>query len=185
MKTITAACVISMCFAMSAPLYAQAPPPPTAQKEAMAKLAYWVGEWKGKGTVVLGPGEERQTEVTESIAGKLDGLVLYIEGVGKTKNAAGVDVVTHNAIGIVWYDPAAKQYRMKSFVMQGFTTETELKPVGDGFEWGFKAGESGPTMRYTITNRNGKWREVGEMSTDSKTWRKFFEMNLVKQSPVK
>jgi len=59
--------------------------------------------------------------------------------------------------------------------------ETELKPMGDGFEWSIKQGENGPTMRYTITNRNGKWHEVGEMPTDGQEWRKFFEMNLVKR----
>jgi len=41
---------------------------------------------------------------------------------------------------------------MKSFVMQGYTVETEMKPAGDGFEWGFKQGDNGPTVRYTIHN---------------------------------
>jgi hypothetical protein len=147
----------------------------------MAKLAYWAGTWKGKGSITLGPGQSRESDVTETIQSKLDGLMLIIEGVGKTRDDSGKEVVTHNAIGIIWYDAAQKQYRFKSFVMQGFTAETELKPVGEGFEWRIKQGENGPTIRYTITNRDGKWREVGEMSTDGTTWRKFFEMNLVKQ----
>lgn len=168
-----------LCFPTGA--RGQAPPPPTAQKESMAKLAYWTGTWKGKGTVYLGPGQVRESDVTETLESKLDGLLITMEGKGISRGADGKETVTHNAFGVVWYDPAAKQYRMKSFVMQGFTTDSELKPVGDGYEWGFKPSANGPAFRYTIHNSGSEWHEVGEMSTDGQAWRKIFEMRLQKQ----
>ena len=176
-------CIMAATSAPNGHVLAQGPPAPTAQKEAMAKLAYWVGTWKGKGSVILGPGQSRDTNVTEKIESKLDGLVLQIEGIGVSKGADGKEAVTHNALGMVWYDVEKKVYRMRTFVLQGYTMETEVKLTSDGYEWGFKAGENGPTMKYTIHNKDGKWNEVGEMSFDGKTWRKNFEMNLEKQKP--
>ena len=184
MRAISALAVLFVTAVVPVTAFAQAPEP-TAQKEAMAKLSYWAGTWKGKGTAVIGPGQQRETEVTEKIESKVSGLVLYIEGLGTTLQEDGKMKVTHDALGVVWYDPAAKQYRIKTFVMQGFTMESELKPSGDGFEWGFKYSDNGPTLKYTIHNRDGKWNEVGEMSMDGKTWRKIFEMNLKKQEPEK
>jgi len=39
-------------------------------------------------------------------------------------------------------------------------------------------------MRYTmVLNEKGDWFEIGEMSQDRQTWRKFFEMSLQKTLP--
>jgi hypothetical protein len=56
-----------------------------AQRAAMKKLGFLVGEWSGEATLLRGPGlfaDLSQIEVAEF---KVDGLVLMIEGTGRTK----------------------------------------------------------------------------------------------------
>jgi hypothetical protein len=62
---------------------AQTPRPPDveAQRAAMKKLGFLVGEWSGEASVLRGPGQFVQLAQTESTQFKLDGLVLVIEGV--------------------------------------------------------------------------------------------------------
>jgi hypothetical protein len=66
---------------------AQTPRAPNveAQRTAMKKLEFLVGDWSGEATVLRGPGQFAEMAQTESAQFKLDGLVLMIEGVGRTK----------------------------------------------------------------------------------------------------
>ena len=51
----------------------------------MKKLEFLVGDWSGEATVLRGPGQFVELAQTESVQFKLDGLVLVIEGTGRTK----------------------------------------------------------------------------------------------------
>jgi len=66
---------------------AQTPRPPDveAQRAAMKRLGFLVGEWSGEASVLRGPGQFVELAQTESAQFKLDGLVLVVEGVGRTK----------------------------------------------------------------------------------------------------
>jgi hypothetical protein len=76
-----------ICSALLVPAMTQMPrmPNPEAQREAMKKLSFLIGSWRGEarqyrgGTTV----ELIQTEVAKY---KLDGLILVIEGIGRTKS---------------------------------------------------------------------------------------------------
>ncbi|MFT7238200.1 MAG: hypothetical protein ACI93L_002288, partial [Cyclobacteriaceae bacterium] len=35
-------------------------------------------------------------------------------------------------------------------------------------------------MRSTVIVIYGKWQEIGKMTSDDRTWRQFFEMNLLR-----
>ena len=41
--------------------------------------------------------------------------------------------------------------------------------------------ESGVTIRFTVKFDERRWHEIGEASTDGKTWNKFLEMTLERQ----
>jgi len=57
-----------------------------AQRTAMKKLDFLVGEWSGQASAARGPGVVVELEQSEVAQFKLDGLVLMIEGVGRTKS---------------------------------------------------------------------------------------------------
>jgi hypothetical protein len=59
-----------------------------AQRTAMKKLGFLVGDRSGEASVLRGPGQFAELAQTESAQFKVDGLVLVIEGVGRTKPTA-------------------------------------------------------------------------------------------------
>ena len=68
---------------------AQAPPRMPnveAQRAAMKKLSFLTGKWSGEASLLRAPGQYVDLLQTEQAQFKLDGLVLMIEGVGRTKS---------------------------------------------------------------------------------------------------
>jgi hypothetical protein len=153
--------------------------PASTQLEEMKKLSFLVGEWKGEGWVEFIPGQRRTSPISETIQSKLGGLVLLLEGLGKTKvPGREEEVVVHNALAVLWYDEKAKLYRMRSFLADGHSVDAEARFTEEGFRWGFQAPQ-GSSIRYTLKlTEKGEWFEIGELSPDGKTWRKFHEMTL-------
>jgi hypothetical protein len=160
--------------------FSQAPAPPKAQIEAMKKLGPWVGEWKGSGWASSGPGQRHEFTIVEKVQRKVGGSVLLVEGRG-TKKADGGEVVVHEALALVSYDDGAKRYRWEAHDLRGQAITVEPKLIDGGLEWGFRSGERGVTVRFTIQFDEKRWHEVGEVSTDGKTWNKFLEMTLERQ----
>src|SRR5687768_1830799 len=94
-----------------------------------------VGKWHGSGWIQIGPQGRKEFSQTETIQGKLDGLVLVIEGQGKAK-ADGSTV--HNALAFVSYDERAKTFRWRAFTAEGRQTDTEAKVGTNTLEWGLE-----------------------------------------------
>lgn len=153
----------------------------SAQLQEMKKLDFLIGEWQGEGWTEFIPGQRRTSPITEKVQSKLGGMILLIEGLGKTKIAGREEeVVVHHALGIVSYDAAAKRYRIKSYLVDGRSTEAEAEFVEAGFQWRFQTPQ-GTSIRYTVKlTEQGEWFETGEMSQDGKSWRQFHEMTLQK-----
>ena len=157
------------------------PPPaaPPAQRDAMKKLDFLIGQWKGEGWMEFAPGQRRTFKGTEVVQGKLDGLLLAIEGlhrgqVGDKKE----EVVVHNAFALVSYDDKAKRYRFQAFTSRGNYEDAEAKVSEGQLVWGMKVPQFGD-VRYTIKlDDKGRWLEIGEVSRDGNTWRQYFEMTL-------
>jgi len=162
-------------------LAGQLPQPSAKQLEAMKKLDFLVGEWKGEGWTEMVPGQRKSSPIRESVQPKLGGMVLLVEGLGKHKVPGKDEEVTvHNAVGILSYDERAGIYRLRSYVLSGQSTDAEARFTDGGFQWGFKAGPS-LSFRYTVKlTDKGEWFEIGEMSPDGTSWRKFHEMTLQK-----
>jgi hypothetical protein len=109
--------------------------------------------------------------------------VMLVEGVGKSINSTTKEEqVVHHALAVLSYDQMTSQYKFRTYLKDGRSTDAWLTPLGENkFAWGFDIPAGGKT-KYTITldPKAKTWNEVGEFSRDGNTWSAFFEMNLKK-----
>ncbi len=153
--------------------------PAAYQLAEMKKLDFLVGQWSGDGWIEIGRGQRRTFTINENVQRKVDGLVLLIEGLGKSKIPGQPDeVIVHNAFAVLSYDLKAKLFRWRAFRATGDAIDTEARVTGKILVWEFKDDRAG-NIRFTITlTEKGQWFEIGEYSRDGTTWQKFFEMTL-------
>jgi hypothetical protein len=142
-----------------------------AQRDALRRLAYMDGIWRGPAWTLLPSGARHEVTQTERIGPFLDGAVRVIEGRGY--DAAGK--VGFNAFGTIGFDPATKGYVLHSYA-QGRVGDFPLRPTDDGYVWEIPAGPA--TIRYTAVVKDGTWREVGDRVVPGKEPVRFFEMTL-------
>jgi len=142
-----------------------------AQREAMVKLSYMDGIWRGPAWTIRPSGEKHSITQTERIGPFLDGSVKVIEGRGYDANGK----VTFNAFGTISYDPAAGVYTMHSYAF-GYVGDFALTLTVDGFVWEIPAGPA--KIRYTAIVKEGTWREVGDRIMPDKEPVRIFEMDL-------
>lgn len=142
-----------------------------AQSEAMNRLAFMDGVWRGTAWTSRPSGEKHTATQTERIGPFLGGAVKVIEGRGYDPDGT----VTFNAFGIISYDPASSAYTMHSYAM-GHVGDFVLTPKPDGFVWEIPAGPM--TIRYTAVIQDSTWHEVGDRIAPGQEPVRFFEMNL-------
>jgi hypothetical protein len=142
-----------------------------SQREAMQRLAFMDGVWRGPAWTILPSGEKHNITQTERIGPFLDGSVKVIEGRGYEPDGK----VTFNAFGTISYNPATRVYTLHSYA-QGQVGDFVLTPAADGYVWEIPAGPM--TIRYTAVIKDGAWREVGDRIVPGKEPVRFFEMNL-------
>jgi hypothetical protein len=185
MRSLRASAVVLCLLVIHAPgALAQGPPASSstlaAQKEAMQKVAFLVGEWKGSGWMMMGPGRKEEFTSRESVESRLDGLVLIIEGVHESSDPAKKGTIVHHALAELSWDAKQSAYRFRSHLATGDESDFPGKMVDGAFVWTFQAGPGG-TMRYTIKeDAQGRWNEIGERSTDGQNWSQVFGMTLDK-----
>jgi hypothetical protein len=154
---------------------------PASTAEAMQRLAFLHGTWRGEGVTTVRPGQEERAFVLETTQPKLDGSVLLVEGLGwkGTQGAADYQVV-HAAMGVVSYDARRGGWAMRAYRGGGWVDADVT--VGDGeLVWAFDEPGAG-RIRYTIRlDEQGRWHEVGDRSPDGRQWHRFFEMRLTRQ----
>ena len=162
-------------LAMSPAAPAQGRPDPkvvlAAQKEALAKLSFMDGTWRGTAWTQLPSGEKHTITQTERIGPFLDGSVKVIEGRGYDPDGT----VTFNAFGTISYNPTTHAYTLHSYA-QGNVGDFALTPAADGYTWEIPAGPM--TIRYTAIIKEQGWQEVGDRIMPDKKEVRFFEMNL-------
>src|SRR3978361_266719 len=110
-----------------------------AQRAAMKRLGFLIGEWSGEASVLRGPGQFAEMAQTESAHFKLDGLVLMIEGVGRVKTDGKVAL---QALGLISFDDETGTYKMRAF-NDGRWLETDIKLAdgGNSISWEIDLGE--------------------------------------------
>jgi hypothetical protein len=155
------------------------PPDVVAQRAAMKKLGFLVGEWSGEASVLRGPGQFAELNQTESAEFKLDGLVLAIEGVGRTR-ADGKFAL--QALGLVSFDDETGTYRMRAFNDgRWLETEVQLAEGGNSISWGFTLGEF-KTKTVLRINENGEWTELGELVIGDRAPQKMMDLRVRRRS---
>jgi hypothetical protein len=149
--------------------------PTTEAPEEIAALRFLVGEWKGKGWIAFRPGKPEHFTSSEKVRSKLNGHILVIEGTHRDSRGK----VVHEALGVLSYDAAKRGLRVSSYLANGRSGVYEARHARGTLTWSLKT--PGLTMRYKIrVDKRGRWNEVGEMSRDGKSWRRFFEMTLTR-----
>lgn len=179
MKKLAALLLLSILpVAMASAQTHPAPAPPE-----MKKLDFLVGQWKGEGWIEFRPGQRQTATVSESVQRKVEGTVLLIEGLGTIRMPdKPEEVPIHKAFAIIDYDVKAKLFRLRAYRAGDGATDTEPKVGENSLVWGFRDARGGE-VRFTIRlNDKGQWFEIGEYSSDGKTWRKFLEMTLTRVS---
>ncbi len=155
--------------------------PEIIQQNAMKKMEWLVGEWKGTAWTQMGPQNRDTVEMHESIVLELNGTILKIKGTGYHFNKEGNKEVAHDAFAVVSYDVANQKYRWQSWrVPGGYFTEHEPEVGENSFSWIMETPQG--KMKYKLQlNNKGQWHETGHFSRDGENWFPFFEMVLNKQ----
>jgi hypothetical protein len=148
----------ALCAVSATVAPAQGRPNPAVQREAMQKLAFLVGQWKGEATVTMGPGGPKRLQQTEDIQFKLDGLALLVEGTGRDPASGTVEF---NALATIAFDEASGTYRFRAH-SGGNYLETELKLKDRGFEWGYTAGSATVSNSMHLDD-TGQWVEFTDV----------------------
>lgn len=145
----------------------------------MRPLDLFVGEWRGAGWSTAG-GPRVEFDLVETVARKVGGTVLLIEGHGTAKGKSGPAAVTHDGLSLLYYDQKTGRYRWHGHEVSSGAIDTEATLVPRGLQWSWRPGERGATVRFTIGFDESRWHEVGEVSTDGARWNTFMEMTLAR-----
>jgi len=149
-----------------------------AQRAAMAKLGFLIGKWSGEARIFRGSGEPLDLTQTEEVQYKLEGLILMIEGVGRSKSDGKPAL---QALGIISYNDEAGTYRMRAYNDGRYLeTEVKLSETGKGLTWGFAVGEI-KTNSVLRINEKGEWTELAEITIGSQPPRKLMELTVSPQ----
>ncbi|NNG17023.1 MAG: DUF1579 domain-containing protein [Gemmatimonadales bacterium] len=144
-----------------------------AQREAMNRLDFMDGVWRGTAWHILPSGERHTITQTERVGPFLGGSIKVIEGRGYEGDGS----VGFNALGIISYDPGTGAFTMRSYA-QGHTGDFPLTLAADGFEYKIPVGPR--IMRYRAVITDGTWREVGDRVLPGTEPIRFFEMTLTR-----
>ena len=176
-RAVLAAVVL---LAAAAPLPAQAPPDGSAARAAIERLAFMEGTWRGEAWMDRGRGRE-QTVMTETVRRKLGGAILEVEGIGMLRGEGGAaGPVVHNAFGVIYFDPQANGYVLRSWIATGQWGDFALTMVEGGVSWTREV--PGGRIRNTARFTADEWHEIGEFSRDGVTWRQTMEIRLRRET---
>ena len=141
----------------------------------MQKLAFLIGKWSGEARFLRGPNQWFDLHQTAEAQFKLDGLLLVIEGVGRS-TSDGQPVL--QALGIISFDDESATYRMRAF-NDGRFLESEVKLLDEpnAITWGFALGPY-KTKSVLRINDRGEWTELAEIIIASDPPKKLLELTV-------
>lgn len=150
-------------------------------KNEMKAFTFLTGKWEGQGWVITPAGTKESSMVTEEISFDLDETIIKLRGVGMAEKG-GEMLRVHDALGVLYYDPFQKSYKMNSWISRGLNTQASVALLENGkMNWQFSAGPN-RMIRYTIEVIDDQWHEIGEVSlNEGATWIQFFQMDLAKK----
>jgi len=141
----------------------------------MKKLNFLVGRWAGEARLLRGPGEAVVLVQTEEAQFKLGGLILEIEGIGRTMPD---NLPVLQALGIISFDDETGTYYMRAF-NDGRYLETDVKLFADGksLTWSFALGQIRTSSVLRI-NEKGEWTELAEITVGAQPARRLLELRV-------
>ncbi len=149
----------------------------TATAEGMSRLAFLIGHWEGDGWIEVVPGERRPFHESETVAAKLQGSILVVEGLGHgMSDRAAVPPVVHEALAVISWDAPRSEYRFLSWESSGRHVDAAGRFEQGAFLWGFAAGPGREILFRIHLDDQGRWIETGETGGHV-----FFEMILTRQ----
>ena len=172
---------VAAALACAAPLIAPAPAVAQvqdpagspAQREAMQRLSWMDGEWRGTATVMAGMGRTRDLRHTERIGPMLGGSIKVIEG-----RSYGDDGGTEfNAFAILSWDAEKNAYVMRSYA-NGMAIDAPVQVSDGGFDWTVPA--RGGEVRYHTRYDNGVWTESGDFVMPGQEPMRVIDMRLTR-----
>jgi len=144
----------------------------------MRKLSFLIGKWTGEARIFRGAGESLELVQSEEAEFKLNGLVLMIEGTGRT-TADGKAAL--QALGMISFDDESGTYHMRAYNDGRYLeTEVKLSENGIGMAWGFTLGEIKTSSLMRISEL-GDWTELHEIAIGSQPPRRFMEVRVSPQ----
>jgi len=145
----------------------------------MRKLSFLIGKWSGDASVLRSGGKFVDLSQTEEAEFKLDGLVLMIEGVGRTKVDGKLAL---QALGLISFDDESGTYRMRAFNDgRWLESEVRLADGGNAISWGCTLGEIQTNSVMSINDR-GEWTELAELSIGARPPQKLMELTVRRTS---
>ena len=139
----------------------------------MKKLEFLAGEWSGTVSAARGPGLVVELAQTETAQFRLGGLILMIEGVGRTVPDGKLAL---QALGLISFDDASGCYRTRAYNDgRWLETDVKLSDDGRGMSWGFALGEIRTNSVLRI-NDKGEWTELAEIVFGAKAPQKLMEL---------
>jgi len=149
----------------------------TAAAEGMPRLAFLMGHWEGDGWIEVAPGERRPFHESETVAAKLQGSILVVEGLGHgVSDRAATSPIVHEALAVISWDAPRSEYRFLSWESSGRHVDAAGRLEQGAFLWSFAAGP-GREIQFRIhLDDQGRWTETGESGGHV-----FFEMILTRQ----
>lgn len=122
-------------LALTTTALGQAPTASPAQRDAMKRLDFLIGQWRGGGWIER-EGKRYEFTSTETIQSKLGGVALLIEGVH----------TRYEALAILTYDDRAQTYKWRSYTTEGRGADVDAALIGPRtLRWGREGA-----FRYTI-----------------------------------
>jgi hypothetical protein len=149
-----------------------------AQRAAMQQLNFLVGKWAGEARVLRGPGDPVGLIQTEEAHYKLDGLILLIEGIGRSKSTGELIL---QALGVISYDDERAMYQMRAFNDGRFLeTGVRLSSGANELTWGFSLGEI-KTNSILNVNDQSEWTELHQITIGIQPPKKLMEVIVRRQ----
>jgi len=143
-----------------------------AQAEAMHKLDWMHGKWRGEARMQMPGTPEQVVTHTERVGTLLDGTITLIEG--KAFNPDGS--VPFNAFAVIAYDARTQSFSMQSHT-GGRSGNFPMTVLDKGYAWETPAGPKAK-IRYTAVFDGATWTETGDFVAEGQPPRPFFKMVL-------
>ena len=170
MKTSVPICILILALNS----FAQAPEETT---EAIRKLGFLEGIWKGQGWIGTDNKKQHFNE-TETVRIKLGETLLQIDVYGTSVD--NDSVIINNGLAIISYDLLSKKYEMKFFQSDGSAANATVR-ITDKNTVEINLHRKSGYTRFVIEAKNSQWFEQAFSSDDGKNWNQVFEMKLTRQ----